>query len=539
MMKYRRAAAVLLSCLMLAGCSADGKNSAREPGSGSDDTKSSAAAKSSTGGDTDMNGKEIPSAGDIPMLSIVSKTGTNDFITEPVAGHVTRSRRSWDPGFGAHPEPYYEDCTVSLTDTDSSVLIDGAEAQVKVRGNWTTAYPKKPLRIKFAKKQSALGLNDGAEAKNWVLLACYKDLSMLRDKTALQIGREILGGDGYYCADSEPVELTVNGEYMGVYLLTEQQQVNPARVDITEPEKDYTGTDIGYFMEYDGYFTEEEELNQFYLTYDGNAPLIPYDGKGGSGKTVTPLLGTNDDVGITIKSDIYSKEQHDFIASYMNNVYTIMYEAAYNDKAYVFNSSYTEISESSELTPQQAVEQAVDVRSLIDSYILCEIACDADLYWSSFFMDVDLGEGGSKKLTFEAPWDFDSALGNKDRCADGKGFYAANILTDVNDRYTTVNPWLTVLMYEDWYQEELRQRWTEVYDSGVFERAQQTISDDTDRLEAAFGRNYDRWDNFRDPDVTNEMCSRSAACTTQREAAEYFSEWLDTRTEFLNGEWHK
>jgi hypothetical protein len=41
--------------------------------------------------------------------------------------------------------------------------------QVKVRGNWTTDYPKKSLRIKFDDKQKMFGLNSDGEFKNWVL----------------------------------------------------------------------------------------------------------------------------------------------------------------------------------------------------------------------------------------------------------------------------------------------------------------------------------------------------------------------------------
>lgn len=61
-----------------------------------------------------------------------------------------------------------------------------------MRGNWSTKYPKKSLRIKFEKKRNLLGLNDGAKQKNWILLAEYKDVSMLRDKVALSLCREIL-----------------------------------------------------------------------------------------------------------------------------------------------------------------------------------------------------------------------------------------------------------------------------------------------------------------------------------------------------------
>ncbi len=38
----------------------------------------------------------------------------------------------------------------------------------------------------------------------------------------------------------------LNNLYWGVYLLAEQQQVNANRINVTEPEDNYTGTDIGF-----------------------------------------------------------------------------------------------------------------------------------------------------------------------------------------------------------------------------------------------------------------------------------------------------
>lgn len=501
--------------------------------------------------------EEIPTekydvGGVVPVLSIetVSRDeNVMDFVNKPVARHVAKSIASWTPNYKMPPEPYYEDCTVTLRDADDTVLLDGVGAQVKVRGNWTTTYDKKPLRIKFEQKQSVLGLNGGAEMKNWVLLAEYKDGSMLRDKSALAIAREILGEDGLYAADAAFVEVEINGEYRGMYLLTELQQVNSDRIDVTEPEKDYTGTDIGYFLEFDGYFTNEDELHSFFVDYADNAPLTPYDGEGGSGKTIKCLSESPSDhvkdVGFTIKSDIYSQEQHDFIAGFVNGVYDIMYAAAYEDKAYAFTPDHSEIVEVSDITPQQAVENVVDVNSLADMYIISELTCDADIYWSSFFMDADFGENGSKKLRFEAPWDFDSGMGNKDRCADGTGFYAANIVPDVNGgpkgggEYETVNPWLAVLMYEDWFQDIIREKWTSAYDGGTFDRALQMIENDKTELSEAFTRNYKRWNNLvNNSSFRGELSRDAARCKTHEEAADQLAKWLGSRVEFMNGHWH-
>ena len=489
----------------------------------------------------DFSGEKV-----MPILKIDTvSTAANvmDFAAKPVSEHVSKQIASWTPNYQMPPAPYYEECKITIEDTSGNILLDSAEAQVKVRGNWTTNYEKKAFRIKFAEKQTLLGLNDGAAMKNWVLLAEYKDASMLRDKTALAIANEILSDDGLYAADAEFVEVYINDEYWGVYLLCEYQQVSINRVDVFEPQKDYMGTDIGYFLEFDGYYYTENELNQFFVDYNDNAPLVPFDGRGENGKTITCLKTEErpnvNDIGFTIKSDIYCQEQRDFISGFVNGVYKIMYEAAYNDKAYVFSSDYKKVEESNSLTPREAVEAVVDVQSLVDMYIISELTCDADVYWSSFFMSVDFSADGNKLLTFEAPWDFDSAMGNKDRCLSGKGFYASNIVPDVNgNEYQTCNPWLVVLAYQDWYQDLIKETWTSAYEDGVFERAYELIIKSKTDLKDAFDRNYQRWDNINHESFIHELSPKAMACKTYEDACDFLLVWLRSRVEYLNSQWH-
>ncbi len=517
----------------------------------------SKSTKSGTGSkiDSSSSAQSVPSAETsvLPVLSIETKSkdaDVMDFVKKPVAKHVAEAIASWTPDYEMPPEPYYEECTVTLKDGSGKTLLEPADAQVKVRGNWTTNYDKKPLRLKFNEKQSLLGLNGGTAFRNWLLLAEYKDASMLRNKAALYASREILGKDGLFAADCDFVQVEINGEYYGMYLLSDMQQVNEGRINITDPEKDYQGTDIGYFMEYDGYFYNEDELHSFSLGLHDNAPLTPFSDTEykGEGVTVQPtsFMDPKRELGITMKSSIYSQDQHDFIENFVNNVYNIMYEAAYNHKAFVFDKDYKTISESTSVTPQQAVENVVDIQSLADMYIISDLTCDADIYWSSFYMTADFGADGNKKLTFQAPWDFDSSMGNKDRCIDGTGFYASGLVPDVdggpsgNGMYETINPWLTVLAYEDWYQDIIKETWTKAYDDGVFDRTCQLIENTSASLEEEFTKNYDKWNNIIiNFDFVNELSEPAANCHNEAEAAEFLSNWLRSRIGFLNSKWHK
>ena len=479
----------------------------------------------------------------LPLISIktVDKKEGTHFVTDPVKGNVSAAIATWTPGYKIPPEPYYVDCTVSYTGRDGKTSVNKMNAQVKVRGNWTTSYEKKPLRIKFAEKQSLGELNEGQAFKNWLLLAEYKDLSMLRNKTAFTLAHNILEED-LYCSDCELVEVEINGKYWGVYLLAEQQEAAKGRVNVPEPKEGETGPDVGYFVEYDAYYTLEDPLHTFTIDYNNYAQLFPYNGIL-KGRPFTPLCTDpehrKDLVGFTIKSNIRSDIQRTTIRNFISNAYVIMYSAAYNDEALAMTDDYSTTVPSSK-TPREAVEAVVDVQSLADMYILSEITCDPDIYYSSFFMSADLSSSGSKKLRFEAPWDFDSAMGNRYVIENGRGFHAANVVDDVDHVYKAINPWLAVLMHQEWFTDIITQKWTDLYDRGVFSEAIDQIRADSKKYKSAFTKNYKRWSNMSNKAPLDYELNREAfACKNEEESAEQLARWLEKRIDFMNGVWHR
>lgn len=118
--------------------------------------------------------------------------------------------------------------------------------EVKGRGNSTWVYPKKPYRLKLTNKAEILGL---PSAKNWVLLANYLDPSLMSNAVAMKIGRDL---EVPFTNTIIPVDVSVNGKYMGSYSLTQQVEVNENRVNI--------GND-GYLLELDTYY---DETHKFY-----------------------------------------------------------------------------------------------------------------------------------------------------------------------------------------------------------------------------------------------------------------------------------
>ena len=79
-----------------------------------------------------------------------------------------------------------------------------------------------------------------------MLLAEYADKSMIRNASAFYLAKQIFEGR-YYSSDCCFAEVYINGQYQGVYLLAEQQQVNKGRINIFE-SKDSQLNNIGYLV---------------------------------------------------------------------------------------------------------------------------------------------------------------------------------------------------------------------------------------------------------------------------------------------------
>lgn len=469
----------------------------------------------------------------LPVIKIISETGKNDFVEKPKS-KVTQNN-GWGWGWGEQaPEPYYEKCKITLYKEDGEIdsKVNDVAGQVKVRGNWTTSYDKKPLRIKFDEKQNMLGLNNGNKMKSWVLTASYKDWSFLRDATAFYMSHLI--APDYYTTDYQLVDVYINNKYWGVYLLVEQQQANKKRINISEVDDNYTGTDIGYLLELDNYSQYEDY--KFDINY-----LHHLDDKNGERIEVHNL--TKD---YTIKSDIYDNAQVDFIKTYMNNLWKICYEAVYNKKYSEFDENYSPVEmkfdDKTTLSDDEkilaCVSKIIDVDSLVYTYILNEVCCDADIYWSSFYMDLDFGKN-TKRLTFEAPWDFDSALGNKRHCADAQGLFAGVSGYDVNyQNKGYANPWFIIFINCDWFQQKVKAKWQQIHNDDVLSKLTAQIDEVSTKYTTNFANNYKRWNNIgNNGSVGNELNNKAAACKTQKEAADYLKSWLTNRFTALDGLW--
>ena len=102
-------------------------------------------------------------------------------------------------------------------------------AKIRGRGNSTWAwYDKKPYRIKLDEKHKMLGL---AKNRDWVLLANWRDPTDLMNAYVFEVAKWM---GMQYTNNTRFVEVFLNGDYIGLYLLTEQVEQGGNRVDVAD-----------------------------------------------------------------------------------------------------------------------------------------------------------------------------------------------------------------------------------------------------------------------------------------------------------------
>ena len=121
---------------------------------------------------------------------------------------------------------------ITIYHADGTVNLKEATSMARLRGNTTQAFPKKPFAVKLGKKAEILGM---PKHKRWVLLANWKDKSLMRNHISLGIARKFTEhlSDGIpWNVSGEFVELIYNGVHVGNYYLCEQIKIDENRLDI-------------------------------------------------------------------------------------------------------------------------------------------------------------------------------------------------------------------------------------------------------------------------------------------------------------------
>lgn len=151
----------------------------------------------------------------------------------------------------ANKDTSYTGNTVTVTSTENpSWDLSASKVEMKGRGNtsWVD-YEKKGYQLKFSKKTNLLGIDEGTGAKKWVLLPNSSDASMMTNKLAYDLSKDI---DMPYSTKGDFVDLWVEGDYRGTYQVSDKIEIGSSRIDLS-------GDDV--ISEMDNVFYNDEPIN--------------------------------------------------------------------------------------------------------------------------------------------------------------------------------------------------------------------------------------------------------------------------------------
>ncbi|WP_305155059.1 CotH kinase family protein [uncultured Duncaniella sp.] len=145
---------------------------------------------------------------------------------------------------------------------------DPLPMQIRGRGHSSWKGPKKPYKIKLGKKTAIMGM---PKNKHWALLKPTESTI-----AGLRLG-ELMGM--VWTPSTRPVEVVLNGDYVGLYFLTETIRIDENRVNIFEQQDKETTPDLikgGWLVEVDNYRDECQitipENNLWNLTLRYHSP---------------------------------------------------------------------------------------------------------------------------------------------------------------------------------------------------------------------------------------------------------------------------
>ena len=151
----------------------------------------------------------------------------------------------------------YVDATYVLTNPAAASPVATVNGRIRGRGNSTWGQPKNPYKVQFNNDASYAAIADVLgmrKQRNWALLADYFDRSLIRNKLALSLGSSSVFADGLkWTPSGQHVEVWLNNDYVGVYLLTEDIRIDPARLNLKRMSSNPAANDVdgGYIVEVD------------------------------------------------------------------------------------------------------------------------------------------------------------------------------------------------------------------------------------------------------------------------------------------------
>lgn len=293
---------------------------------------------------------------------------------------------------------------------------------------------KKPYGIELwtdttGVKAKKLSLVQMPEESDWVLNASYNDRSFMRDF----IAQNVAGRLGLLHSEAKFVELIINDEYRGVYILMEKVKQGKNRVPISDlyPTEN-AGDDVtgGYLLKIDK---------------TSGSPSTSWKSNYTSGISATQKCEFQIEYP---QYGIITQQQLIYIRDYINNWEKKLMTEDMND-------------------PKASFRDYMDVSSFVNYFILNEVTRNVDGYRLSTYLYKDKESLGGK-IKMGPAWDFNIAFGNADYLngwkTDGFVYKAMENEGGKND-YWQVPFWWNKFIQDASFRKALATRWKSVRSS--------------------------------------------------------------------------
>jgi subtilisin-like proprotein convertase family protein len=328
---------------------------------------------------------------------------------------------------------------------------------IRSKGHSSRYFAQKPYKVETKDPAYANSVDVsllGMPADNdWVLYAPYDDKTMIRNVLAYQLSNDM----GHYASRTRMVELVLNGDYRGIYVLEEKIKRGADRVDIAKlkPE-DTTGS----------------QLTGGYIFSADYADVAGYD-SWASNFLSCPNAATHVAFAYCYpKASDINAPQKAYIAAYVDS----FENALYNYSLYDTVDGY---------------RRYIDVPSFVDFAIQQELAHHSDAYRLSAYCY----KQKDGKLFAGPMWDLNLAYGNSSIYgAPDVTSYMWNFPCPLNNP-CLVPFWWKRLITDTLYSEELHCRYTNLRYNGALDtnHIMGIIDSLVNLLEVPQQQHYERW----------------------------------------------
>ena len=384
---------------------------------------------------------------------------------------------------------------------DSIILYDG-NIGIEYRGSSSQLFDKKSYGFETWDEENEdmdYPLLGFPEEEDWIFYGPYSDKTLIRNKLIYDLSNQI----GRYASRTKFCELTINNQYMGVYVFMEKLKRDKNRIAIKKLENDDLDSiniSGGYIIKIDK--SDDENGEQVYN--DFNAFISNYK----------PNYATYQSIWFNYEypkpKDIHN-EQKQYINSYFDNFEKALSGINFKDSL----SGY---------------RKYIDVGSFIDFFILNELSNNLDGYRLSTYLHKNRNE----KLKIGPIWDFNLSFGNGNYCnGDKYDTWTYKFNETCSDDFWLIPFWWEKLLEDPYFVNKLKERWNELRkkelsDENIFQMIQNYISILKNESGAVY-RNYSKWNV-----IGKYLWPNNYVGNSYESEIDYLIKWISKRNNWLD-----